>query len=192
MRQDVLLIGWSGGTTNQKNYPDLGSDTYQWDIFGACSSDVFSRGNQWWLVRARELPAREGMLLAAIRSSCDFALLPLISQEWRGSRANRDTHGWSPSSSVACLSGIERFREGVGSWRRGKGRGVWERGRDLFLFAFAFFLFSIFHFAPATQAYLSLVGGPVVCYTTVFSVVTQRFFPRGVLRDDTKNGCVAD
>ena len=130
MRQDVLLIGWSGGTTNQKNYPDLGSDTYQCDIFGACSSDVFSRGNQWWLVRAWELPAREGMLLAAIRSSCDFSLLPLISQEWRGSQANRDTHGWSPSSSVACLSGIERFREGVGSWRRGKGRGVRERGKE--------------------------------------------------------------
>ena len=28
----------------------------------------------------------------------------------------------------------------------------------------------------------------VVCYTAVFSVVTQR----GALRDDTKNGCVAD
>ena len=27
----------------------------------------------------------------------------------------------------------------------------------------------------------------VVCYTAVFSVVTQR-----ALRDDTKNGCVAD
>ena len=32
----------------------------------------------------------------------------------------------------------------------------------------------------------------VVCYTAVFSVVTQRFSPLGVLRDDTKNGCVAD
>ena len=29
----------------------------------------------------------------------------------------------------------------------------------------------------------------VVCYTAVFSVVTQRSSP---LRDDTKNGCVAD
>ena len=37
----------------------------------------------------------------------------------------------------------------------------------------------------------------VVCYTTVFSVVTQRSFSSrsfwgGALRDDTENGCVAD
>ena len=31
----------------------------------------------------------------------------------------------------------------------------------------------------------------VVCYTAVFSVVTQLSSP-GALRDDTKNGCVAD
>ena len=31
----------------------------------------------------------------------------------------------------------------------------------------------------------------IVCYTVVFSVVTQRS-SRGALRDDTKNGCVAD
>ena len=35
------------------------------------------------------------------------------------------------------------------------------------------------------------IGGIVVCYTAVFSVVTQRTSP-GALRDDTKNGCVAD
>ena len=110
--RDALLIGRSGGTTNQKNYPDLGSDTHQCDIFDARSSDVVSRGNRWWLVRAWELPAREGMVPATIRSSCDFALPPLISREWRGSWANRDTHSWSPSSSVACLAGIERVREG--------------------------------------------------------------------------------
>lgn len=111
--RDVLLIGWSGGTTNRRSYPDRGIDTYQCDIFGACSSDVVvSRGNQWWLVRAWELPAREGMLLAAIHSSCDFTLPPLISREWRESRANRDTHSWRPSSSVACMAGVERVREG--------------------------------------------------------------------------------
>ena len=34
----------------------------------------------------------------------------------------------------------------------------------------------------------------LVCYTVFFSVVTQRSSPqgRGPLRDDTKNGCVAD
>ena len=32
----------------------------------------------------------------------------------------------------------------------------------------------------------------VVCYTAVFSVVTQRSSWGGTLRDDTKNGCVAD
>ena len=36
----------------------------------------------------------------------------------------------------------------------------------------------------------------VVCYKAVFSVVTQRSSPLsqwgGALRDDTKNGCVAD
>ena len=31
----------------------------------------------------------------------------------------------------------------------------------------------------------------LVCYTAVFSVVTQRSW-RGALRDDSKNGCVAD
>ena len=31
---------------------------------------------------------------------------------------------------------------------------------------------------------------PLVCYTAVFSVVTQRSSP--LLRDDTKNGFVAD
>ena len=30
----------------------------------------------------------------------------------------------------------------------------------------------------------------VVCYTAVFSVITQRV--GGALRDDTKNGCVVD
>ena len=35
---------------------------------------------------------------------------------------------------------------------------------------------------------------PVVCYTAVFSAVTQRSSPLvgGALRDHTKNGCVAD
>ena len=37
-------------------------------------------------------------------------------------------------------------------------------------------------------AFPSLVD-TVVCYTAIFSVVMQR---GGVLRDDTKNGCVAD
>ena len=37
----------------------------------------------------------------------------------------------------------------------------------------------------------------LVCYTAVFSVVTQRSSPQGgreggALRDNTKNGCVAD
>ena len=32
----------------------------------------------------------------------------------------------------------------------------------------------------------------LVCYTAVFRVVTQRSSPLEALRDDTKNGCVAD
>ena len=34
----------------------------------------------------------------------------------------------------------------------------------------------------------------LVCYTAVFSFVTQRSSPQGggALRDDSKNGCVAD
>ena len=44
----VLLIGWSKFSTNQKHYPDLGSDTSSvWDFY-ARFSDVISRGNQWW------------------------------------------------------------------------------------------------------------------------------------------------
>ena len=40
----------------------------------------------------------------------------------------------------------------------------------------------------------SAASGFLVCYTAVFSVVTQRSSPlrRGALRDDTKNGFVAD
>ena len=39
----------------------------------------------------------------------------------------------------------------------------------------------------------SWVEAELVCYTAVFSVVTQRSSPQGgALRDDTKNGCVAD
>ena len=33
---------------------------------------------------------------------------------------------------------------------------------------------------------------PLVCYTAVFSVVTQGSSWGGALRDDNKNGCVAD
>ena len=33
---------------------------------------------------------------------------------------------------------------------------------------------------------------PLVCNTAVISVVTQRSYRRGALRDDTNNGCVAD
>ena len=36
------------------------------------------------------------------------------------------------------------------------------------------------------------ISCPIVCYTAVFSVVTQRSSWGGTLRDDTKNGCVAD
>ena len=37
-----------------------------------------------------------------------------------------------------------------------------------------------------------LVAREIVCYTAVFIVVTQRSSPGGGLRDDSKNGCVAD
>ena len=40
---------------------------------------------------------------------------------------------------------------------------------------------------------ISHTGQPLVCYTAVFSVVTQRSSQwEGALRDDSKNGCVAD
>ena len=43
----VPLIGWKFDSSNQKHYPDLGSDTSSvWDFY-ARSSDVISRGNQW-------------------------------------------------------------------------------------------------------------------------------------------------
>ena len=43
-----------------------------------------------------------------------------------------------------------------------------------------------------TYVFYTLAYGYVVCYTAVFSVVTQRYSPLGALRDDTKNGCVTD
>ena len=82
---------------------------------------------------------------------------------------------WSPSSCVACLAGVKRVREGGD-----KGGGVLERGKHTSSFSLLLFLFSISHFAPAAQANLSLVGSSVVCYTAVFSIVTQRFVLRGV------------
>ena len=43
------------------------------------------------------------------------------------------------------------------------------------------------------DCYWARAGQLLVCYTAVFSVVTQRSSPlKGALRDDTKNGCVAD
>ena len=45
----VLLIGWKFSSTNQKHYPDTGSDASL--VWNFCSrfSDVISRGNQWWV-----------------------------------------------------------------------------------------------------------------------------------------------
>ena len=45
---EVLLIGESKFLTNQKCYPDLGSDASSVWNFCARFSDVISRGNQWW------------------------------------------------------------------------------------------------------------------------------------------------
>ena len=39
---------------------------------------------------------------------------------------------------------------------------------------------------------IQVAGERLVCYTAVFSVVTQRSSWGGALRDDAKNGCVAD
>ena len=50
------------------------------------------------------------------------------------------------------------------------------------------------YFAENVLRYVAIQH--LVCYTAVFSVVTQGFSPQtlwgGTLRDDTKNGCVAD
>ena len=44
----LVVLRGKYAATNQKHYPDLGSDTSSvWNFF-ACSSDVISRGNQWW------------------------------------------------------------------------------------------------------------------------------------------------
>ena len=45
---------------------------------------------------------------------------------------------------------------------------------------------------PQMEQVDSCATRTLVCYTAVFSVVTQRSSPPGALRDDTKNGCVAD
>ena len=44
----VLLIGWSKFSTNQKHYPDLGSEASSVWNFWARFSDVFSRGDHRW------------------------------------------------------------------------------------------------------------------------------------------------
>ena len=43
------VIDWKIASTNQKHYPDLGSDTSSVWNFCARSSDVISWGNQWWV-----------------------------------------------------------------------------------------------------------------------------------------------
>ena len=49
---------------------------------------------------------------------------------------------------------------------------------------------------PPKKETVALTTPLLVCYTAVFRVVTQRSSPLplwgGALRDDTKNGCVAD
>ena len=44
----VVLIGWKFASTNQKHYPDLGSDASSVWNFCTCFLDVISRGNWWW------------------------------------------------------------------------------------------------------------------------------------------------
>ena len=45
---DWLKICFNLASTNQKHYPDLGSDASSvWNFCSGCS-DVISRGDQWW------------------------------------------------------------------------------------------------------------------------------------------------
>ena len=44
----LLIANFSRGTTNQKYYPDMGSDTSSVRNFCSRSTDVILRGNQWW------------------------------------------------------------------------------------------------------------------------------------------------
>ena len=59
-----------------------------------------------------------------------------------------------------------------------------------------YFFVSLNLVADPTVLNFDTLRDTVVCYTVVFSVVTQRSSPLsywgGALRDDTKNGCVAD
>ena len=48
IRRVVLLIGWKFASTNQKHYPDLGSDTSSVWNFCARFPDFISQGNKWW------------------------------------------------------------------------------------------------------------------------------------------------
>ena len=50
----LVEINLPGGTTNQKHYPDLGSDLSSVWNFCARFSDVVSRGNRWrrWEMQA--------------------------------------------------------------------------------------------------------------------------------------------
>ena len=43
----VLLIGWKFASSNQKHYPDPGSDALSVENFCVRSSDTISWGNQW-------------------------------------------------------------------------------------------------------------------------------------------------
>ena len=43
----MLVIGWKFASSNQKHYPDPGSDALSVENFCVCSSDTISRGNQW-------------------------------------------------------------------------------------------------------------------------------------------------
>ena len=73
-RRTLSRSGWyfffPRDTTNQKHYPDLGSDTSSVWNFCACSPDVISQENHWW---RREMSA----FLGFRRSWCHFVTLDL-------------------------------------------------------------------------------------------------------------------
>jgi len=61
---EVLLIGWGEFSTNQKHYPDQGSDTSSLWNFCARSSDVISQGYRRW--RNEMLAVFSGYILGSL------------------------------------------------------------------------------------------------------------------------------
>ena len=88
----LVEVNFLRGTTNQKYYPDLASDTSSVWRFCRHFSDIISRGNQWWW---REMSAvSQANIFSDLFSNSDDSLYGNWSNRML-TRFSRITRAWS-------------------------------------------------------------------------------------------------